>query len=57
MSRKPVELETSDRCTSCGSRPLVLLTFARFDGRGFVTLCLACSPRMVEGDSEVEAAE
>lgn len=49
MTRKREQpVETADHCATCNARGPLLLTFARLDGRGFVTLCLRCSPLYLE---------
>lgn len=49
MTRKREQpLETAAHCAACNARGPLLITFARLDGRGFVTLCLPCSPLSLE---------
>lgn len=46
--RQREQVRTEDHCATCNARGPLLLTFARLDGRGFVTLCLRCSPLSLE---------
>lgn len=57
MTRKREQtLETSAHCATCNARGPLLLTFARLDGRGFVTLCLRCSPLSLEDQGNAWSA-
>lgn len=59
---KPLELDgvtivtSTPACDNCGKAAVALVTFARLDGAGLVTLCGRCASDLLPAAPQAEAA-